>query len=78
MSPKIGKPIPCSSSRRLEYNNVINSFFFFGRTFEYVQRELEKIPKTIPVLVLGNHCDMSHHRCVTADHVLYFLEVLQR
>ncbi|RZF40019.1 hypothetical protein LSTR_LSTR002422 [Laodelphax striatellus] len=47
-------------------------------TFDYVQRELPKIPEHIPVLVLGNHCDMAHHRTVTADHVLYFIESIQR
>lgn len=47
-------------------------------TFEYVQRELGKIPASIPVLVLGNHCDMSHHRVTTPDHVLFYLETFQR
>lgn len=43
-------------------------------TFDYVQRELPKIPGHIPVIVLGNHCDMSHHRSITADHVTYFID----
>lgn len=43
-------------------------------TFDYVQRELPKIPSHIPVIVLGNHCDMAHHRIVTADHVTYFID----
>lgn len=45
-------------------------------TFEYVQRELPKIPSHIPVIVLGNHCDMSHHRTVTADHITFFIDSL--
>ncbi|OXU22229.1 hypothetical protein TSAR_004248 [Trichomalopsis sarcophagae] len=45
-------------------------------TFDYVQRELPKVPSHIPVIVLGNHCDMSHHRTVTADHVTYFIDSL--
>lgn len=45
-------------------------------TFDYVQRELPKIPGHIPVIVLGNHCDMSHHRSVTSDHVTYFIDSL--
>lgn len=45
-------------------------------TFDYVQRELPKIPSHIPVIVLGNHCDMSHHRTVTSDHVTYFIDSL--
>lgn len=47
-------------------------------TFEYVQREINKVPSSIPVLVLGNHCDMSHHRSITPDYVLFYLETLQR
>lgn len=43
-------------------------------TFEYVQREITKVPVHIPVIILANHCDMSHHRTVTPDHVLYFIE----
>ncbi|XP_034948160.1 rab-like protein 6 [Chelonus insularis] len=45
-------------------------------TFDYVQRELPKIPGHIPVIVLGNHCDMSHHRTVNADRVTYFIDTL--
>lgn len=45
-------------------------------TFDYVQRELPKVPGHIPVIVLGNHCDMAHHRTVTADHVTYFIDSL--
>ncbi|XP_075226259.1 rab-like protein 6 isoform X2 [Lycorma delicatula] len=47
-------------------------------TFDYIQRELPKVPEHIPVLILGNHCDMSHHRSVTMDHVLYYIESVQR
>ncbi|KAF4523935.1 hypothetical protein B566_EDAN011189 [Ephemera danica] len=47
-------------------------------TFEYVQRELPKVPSHIPVLVLANHCDMNHHRTVTADHVTFYIESLER
>ncbi|ENN73795.1 rab-like protein 6 [Dendroctonus ponderosae] len=43
-------------------------------TFDYVQRELPKIPSHIPVIILSNHCDMSHHRTVTADHVNFYIE----
>lgn len=47
-------------------------------TFEYVQRELPKVPAHIPVLVLANHCDMSHHRVITPDHIIYYIESQQR
>ncbi|CAG9830804.1 unnamed protein product [Diabrotica balteata] len=43
-------------------------------TFDYVQRELPKVPGHIPVIILSNHCDMSHHRSVTAEHVNYYIE----
>lgn len=50
----------------------------FFRTFEYVQRELDRIPDSIPVLVVGNHCDMAHHRTVSADQVSFYCEQLVR
>ncbi|XP_049847525.1 rab-like protein 6 [Schistocerca gregaria] len=47
-------------------------------TFDYVQRELPKVPNHIPVLVLANHCDMAHHRTVTPDHIAYYIEEFKR
>ncbi|XP_078325014.1 rab-like protein 6 isoform X2 [Crassostrea virginica] len=41
-------------------------------TFSYVEKEMEKIPAHIPVLVLGNHRDMGHHRTVMEDKARYF------
>ncbi|XP_017775665.1 PREDICTED: rab-like protein 6 [Nicrophorus vespilloides] len=46
-------------------------------TFEYVQREMPKIPSHIPVIILANHCDMSHHRTVTSDHISYYIESIE-
>ncbi|XP_054156549.1 rab-like protein 6 [Oppia nitens] len=43
-------------------------------TFEYIQKELDRIPKQIPVLVLANHRDMGHHRCVSEDQVRSFID----
>lgn len=43
-------------------------------TFDYVQRELPKIPGHIPVIILSNHCDMAHHRTVTTDHINFYIE----
>lgn len=42
------------------------------RTFTYIEREVEKVPEHIPVLVLGNHRDMGHHRTVAEDKARYF------
>ncbi|XP_044263136.1 rab-like protein 6 [Tribolium madens] len=43
-------------------------------TFDYIQRELPKVPDHIPVIILANHCDMGHHRTVTSDHVTFYIE----
>jgi len=48
------------------------------RTLDYVYKELSKIPDNIPILVLGNHCDMNHHRNVNGDEVIYYLKTLER
>jgi GTPase SAR1 family protein len=47
-------------------------------TFDYVQRELPKVPSHIPVIILANHCDMAHHRTVTSDHVTFYIESILR
>lgn len=46
-------------------------------TFDYVQKELPKIPDHIPVIILANHCDMAHHRNVTPTQITYFIETMQ-
>ncbi|CAG9783072.1 unnamed protein product [Diatraea saccharalis] len=38
-------------------------------TFEYVVKELTQVPADLPVVVLGNHCDMQHHRQVHMHHI---------
>ncbi|XP_041974328.1 rab-like protein 6 [Aricia agestis] len=38
-------------------------------TFDYVVKELSRIPADLPVVLLGNHCDMQHHRQVQSHHI---------
>ncbi len=45
-------------------------------TFDYVTREVSKVPKGIPILVLGNFLDRAHHRCITKDQALGFVETV--
>lgn len=45
-------------------------------TFEYVTKEIDKISPEIPILILGNHCDMGHHRCVSEGQALGFVDSL--
>lgn len=47
-------------------------------TFDYVQRELPRVPTNIPVLVLANHLDMKHHRNITEDQVRFYVESIER
>ncbi|RNA39810.1 rab 6 [Brachionus plicatilis] len=47
-------------------------------TWDYIERELPKIPSHLPVLVIGNHRDMNHHRTVDESKCKYFLENLNR
>jgi hypothetical protein len=55
---------------------VVNISYY--RTFTYIEREIEKVPSHIPVLVLGNHRDMGHHRTVTEDKARYFCNHFDR
>ncbi|XP_077986607.1 rab-like protein 6 [Glandiceps talaboti] len=47
-------------------------------TYDYIQRELPKIPNHIPVLVLANFADMGEHRVVSRDEIKYFVEHFER
>ncbi|CAG0890121.1 unnamed protein product [Cyprideis torosa] len=48
-----------------------------GWTFDYVKRELPLVPSYLPVLVMGNHCDMSHHAATTDAQIVALLEELE-
>lgn len=43
-------------------------------TFRYIQNELPKVPKSLPVLIVANHRDQGHHRTVSREQVQAFLE----
>lgn len=47
-------------------------------TWDYIERELPKIPAHIPVLIIGNFVDVKHHRAVDQLKCKYFLENLER
>ena len=47
-------------------------------TFDYVKKEVPEIPSHIPVLILANFTDASHHRQVTQLQIADFVENLSR
>uniref|UniRef100_A0A6I8NR71 Rab-like protein 6 n=1 Tax=Ornithorhynchus anatinus TaxID=9258 RepID=A0A6I8NR71_ORNAN len=47
-------------------------------TFNYILRELPKVPTHVPVCVLGNYRDMGEHRVILPDDVREFIHNLNR
>ncbi len=47
-------------------------------TFDYVKNELTRVPHSIPVLVLANFYDLSHHAQVTRLQIADFIENFPR
>ncbi|XP_057577235.1 rab-like protein 6 isoform X2 [Hippopotamus amphibius kiboko] len=47
-------------------------------TFNYILRELPKVPTHVPVCVLGNYRDMGEHRVILPDDVRHFIDTLDR
>ena len=47
-------------------------------TWEYVKREVAEVPGNIPVLILANFTDASHHRQVSRLQVADFVETVVR
>ncbi|KAM6965350.1 rab-like protein 6 [Aplochiton taeniatus] len=47
-------------------------------TFNYILRELPKVPTHVPVCVLGNHRDMGEHRVILPDEIREFITGLNR
>lgn len=48
------------------------------RTFNYILRELPKVPSHVPVCVLGNYRDMGEHRVILPSDVRDFIDRLDR
>lgn len=48
------------------------------RTFNYILRELPKVPTHVPVCVLGNYRDMGEHRVILPDDIRDLIAGLNR
>ncbi|XP_019909274.3 rab-like protein 6 isoform X3 [Esox lucius] len=60
-------------------NGVIMMFDITKQwTFDYIVRELPKVPTHVPVCVLGNQRDMGEHRVILPDDTREFLRHLNR
>ncbi|XP_062399163.1 rab-like protein 6 isoform X2 [Sardina pilchardus] len=60
-------------------NGVIMMFDITKQwTYNYILRELPKVPHHVPVCVLGNHRDMGEHRIVLPDDIRNFIADLNR
>ncbi|XP_051523489.1 rab-like protein 6 isoform X2 [Myxocyprinus asiaticus] len=60
-------------------NGVIMMFDITKQwTFNYILRELPKVPTHIPVCVLGNQRDMGEHRVILPDDIRDFINSLNR
>ncbi|XP_028830541.1 rab-like protein 6 isoform X2 [Denticeps clupeoides] len=60
-------------------NGVIMMFDITKQwTFNYILRELPKVPTHVPVCVLGNHRDMGEHRVILPDDIRDFVSSLNR
>ncbi|XP_048857083.1 rab-like protein 6 isoform X2 [Brienomyrus brachyistius] len=47
-------------------------------TYNYILRELPKVPNHVPVCVLGNHRDMGEHRVILPQDIRGFIASLSR
>ncbi|XP_041691777.1 rab-like protein 6 isoform X2 [Coregonus clupeaformis] len=60
-------------------NGVIMMFDITKQwTFNYILRELPKVPTHVPVCVLGNHRDMGDHRVILPDDIRLVIANLNR
>lgn len=53
-------------------------FVWTNRTYNYILRELPKVPNHVPVCVLGNYRDMGEHRVILPDDIRDFIAGLNR
>ncbi|TRY54458.1 hypothetical protein DNTS_023723 [Danionella cerebrum] len=60
-------------------NGVIMMFDITKQwTYNYILRELPKVPTHVPVCVLGNYRDMGEHRVIMPDDIREFIAGLNR
>ncbi|XP_030647263.1 rab-like protein 6 [Chanos chanos] len=60
-------------------NGVIMMFDITKQwTYNYILRELPKVPTHVPVCVLGNHRDMGEHRVILPEDIRDFIAGLNR
>ncbi|CEF63537.1 Rab-like protein 6 [Strongyloides ratti] len=74
--------IACDASVIDVYKNTHGVIFIFditkNWTWQYVQRELSKIDKKIPVLIMANKNDLDSERVIEDETCEYFLKELER
>ncbi|KAI6173633.1 RING-type domain-containing protein [Aphelenchoides besseyi] len=58
--------------------DITKLWLVFKRTWKYVCRELDRIPSTLPVLVMANKIDMESEREVREEEINSFLSTYQR
>jgi hypothetical protein len=46
-------------------------------TFDYVTREIPRVPEHLPILVLANFIDKAHHRAITRDQAIGYLDNIE-
>ncbi|XP_072521176.1 rab-like protein 6 isoform X2 [Salminus brasiliensis] len=60
-------------------NGVIMMFDITKQwTYNYILRELPRVPTHVPVCVLGNHRDMGEHRVILPDDIRDFIASMNR
>lgn len=63
---------------KLQTSFIGKTDFANCRTFNYILRELPKVPTHVPVCVLGNYRDMGEHRVILPDDIRDLIAGLNR